>query len=82
MRMHLTYVALHEVTWCTERAKMAAVLSGTSHVNAVSTPLRGYSKTRYKKLVAHVESHASAVSLLKSGEQRCVKAISNHRHRP
>ena len=28
----------------------------------------GYSKTRYKKLFTHVESHASAVSLLKSGE--------------
>ena len=27
----------------------------------------GYSKTRYKKLFTHVESHASAVSLLKSG---------------
>ena len=25
-------------------------------------------KKRYKKLVAHVESHASAVSLLESGE--------------
>ena len=25
-------------------------------------------KTRYKKLVSHVESHASAVSLLESGE--------------
>ena len=28
----------------------------------------GYSKTCYKKLFTHVESHASAVSLLKSGE--------------
>ena len=28
----------------------------------------GYSKTRYKKLVTHVESHASAVSLLESRE--------------
>ena len=31
---------------------------------------------RYKKLVTHVESHASAVSLFKSGEQRYIKAIS------
>ena len=30
--------------------------------------LGGYSKTRYKKLLTHVESHASAVSLLESGE--------------
>ena len=28
----------------------------------------GYSKTRYKKLFTHVESHASAVSLPESGE--------------
>ena len=35
----------------------------------------GYSKTRYKKLFTHVESHACAVSLLESGEQRYIKAI-------
>ena len=28
----------------------------------------GYLKMRYKKLVTHVKSHASAVSLLESGE--------------
>ena len=39
----------------TERAEMAAVVGG-------------YSKTRYKKLFTHVESHASAVSLLESGK--------------
>ena len=38
----------------------------------------GYSKTHYKKLVTHVESHASAVTLLESGEQRYIKAISNN----
>ena len=32
-------------------------------------------KTRYKKLVTHVESHASAVSLQESGEQRYIIAI-------
>ena len=32
-------------------------------------------KTLYKKLVTHVISHASAVSLLDSEEQRYVKAI-------
>ena len=32
-------------------------------------------KTRCKKLVTHVESHASAVSLLQSGKQRCIKAV-------
>ena len=53
----------------TERAEMAAVSCGTSHANAVSTVhhFGGYSKTRYKKLVTHVESHASAGSLLEGG---------------
>ena len=35
-------------------------------------------KTRYKKLFTHVESHASAVSLLESGEKRYIKAINNN----
>ena len=38
----------------------------------------GYSKARYKKLFTHVELHASAVSLLESGEQRYIKAINNN----
>ena len=46
----------------TERAEMAAVSCGTSHASA------GYSKMRYKKLLTRAESHASAVSLLESGE--------------
>ena len=63
----------------TERAQMAAVSCGTSHASAVSTPLRWIlKKTRYKKLVTHIESHASAVSLLESGEQRYIKAINNN----
>ena len=53
----------------TERAEMAAVSCGTSHASAVGTPLLvDIQKTRYKKLFTHVESHASAVSLLESGE--------------
>ena len=69
------YVALHEVTWLygVDRtcAKTAAVSQGTSHASAVSTPLWWiFKKTRYKKLVIHIESHVSAVSLLESGEQR------------
>ena len=35
-------------------------------------------KTRYENLVTHVESHASAVSLLESGEQRYIKVINNN----
>jgi len=52
----------------TERAKMAADSCGTSHASAVHTPLWWIFKTRNKKLVTHVESHASAVSLFKSRE--------------
>ena len=32
-------------------------------------------KTRYKKLVTHVESHVRAASVLESGEWRYIKAI-------
>ena len=41
------------------------------HTHAVSTPLRwifNNNKNHYKKLFTHVESHASTVSLLESGE--------------
>ena len=61
----------------TERAETAVVLCGTSHASAVSTPVRWVFKTSYKKLVTHVESHASAASLLDSGESRYIKAINN-----
>ena len=61
----------------TERAEKAAVLRGTSHVSAVHH-IGGYSKTRYKKLVTHAESHASAVSLLESGGQRYIKPINSN----
>ena len=40
----------------------------------------GYSKTRYKKLFTYAESHASAVSLLESAEQRYTKAINNNNY--
>ena len=80
--MHPAYVDLIEVTWCTvvwctgtERAEMAAVSRGTGHVSAVSTPLRWIFKNVLKKKrkkeekkVTLVETHASAVSLLESGE--------------
>ena len=35
-------------------------------------------KTHYTKLVTHVEAHASAVSLLESGEQCYIKATNNN----
>ena len=77
MRMHMTYMALHEVTWCmvvccTQNAPrrqqfydvapaMSALLSTT-----IRWILKKEKKRRYKELVIHVESHASAVSLLES----------------
>ena len=55
----------------TERAGTAAVSRGASHASAVSTPLRWIFKIKnepQKKLDIHAESHASAMSLLESGE--------------
>ena len=66
----------------TERAEVAAVSCGTSRASAVSTPLRWTFKKRaikiFKKLFTHVESHASAVSVLESGEQSCIKEINSN----
>ena len=64
---------LHGCMLYTERAETAAVLwCGTSHVSAVkynnSVDIKKEKKKRYKELVIHVESHASAMSLLGSGE--------------
>ena len=66
----------------TERAETAAVSCGISHVSSVRTPLRWILKqkqnTHSKNLVTHVEPHASAVSLLESGDYRYIKAINNN----
>ena len=59
-------------------AKTAAISCGTSHASAVSTPLQWISvqkRTIKKKLVTHVESHASTASLLESREQCYIKVI-------
>ena len=40
----------------------------TAHAVSVCTPPRWIVKKCYKKLFTHVESHVSAVSLLKTGE--------------
>ena len=53
-------------------AEMAADSCGTSHANAVSTPLRWIFKKRAIKLVTHVEPHASTVSLLKRAENSAI----------
>ena len=64
-------------------AETAAVSCGTSHASAVSTPLRWIKKQTNKKRainpVAHVEPHASAVSLLKRAENTAIKAIINQK---
>jgi len=67
----------------TERAETAAVSRGTSHVTikqrckyttsvdvqtTTTTTTTTTTKTQYNKLVIHVESHASAVSVPEGGE--------------
>ena len=69
---------MHGCMVYTERAETAAISCGTNHASAVSTPLRWRLKQQephYKKLVIHVESHASTVSLFENGEQLCIKEI-------
>ena len=76
---HFTYAALHEVTWsmvvwCTQNLRR----DGSSFMwhqpcQRLSTSLRWIFKKRaIKKLVTHVESHASAVSLLKRAENSAI----------
>ena len=75
---------MHGYMVYTERAETAAVSCGTSHASAVSTPLRWIFKRKKEekerrkkerksaKKVTHVESHASAVNLLKRAENSAV----------
>ena len=68
------------VAWCTQNLRR----DGSSFMwhqpcqRCKYTTSVDIQKARYKKLVTHVESHASAVSLLESGEQRYIKAIDNN----
>ena len=59
----------------TEGAETAAVSCDTNIARTVSTHHGGYSKRVIKKkmLFTHVESHASAVSLLERGELCYIK---------
>ena len=77
--MHLVRVALHEVTWymvvwCTQNLRR----DGCSFMwhqpcqHCKYTTLVDIQKTRYKKLVTHVEPQASAVSLLKRAENSTI----------
>ena len=85
--MGLTYVALHEVTWCmvvwcTQDAPRRQQFYVAPAMSALQVQnFGGYSKTRYKKLVAHMESHANAVSLPESREQCYIKATNNKNNR-
>ena len=74
------YVALHEVTWCmvvwyTQNLRRDGCSfmwhQPTSAVTKYTTSV-AIQKTRYKKLVTHVEPHASAVSLLKRAENSAI----------
>ena len=74
--MHLTYVALHEVTWCmvvwcTQNLRRDGssfmwhqLCQRCKYITSVDLQKRAI----IEKLVIHVESHASAVSLPESGE--------------
>ena len=82
--MHRTYVALHEVTWsmvvwCTQNLRR----DGCSFMWHQPRQRCKYTTSvdiqkRAILLFTHVESHASAVSLLESGVNSTVKAINNN----
>ena len=72
-------LCLHEVTWCmVVWCTQNALIQQQFHVGPATSVY--FQKYIYIKLVTHVESHVSAASLLKSGEQ-CyyIKAINNNK---
>ena len=81
IRMHLTYVALHKVTWCMVHrtcAETASVSRGTSHVSVVSTPLWWIFKNALYKA-----SHSCKITCERSEsarERRIALYKSNHYH--
>ena len=62
----------HSATQDVRKVAQVSKLSDSFVLNVLH--FRGYSKTRHEKLVTHVESHASAVSLL-SRERRIALSI-------
>ena len=79
--MHMTYVALHEVTWCMivwctqNEPKWQQLHVAPAMPAPLSTPLQWILKKQkicYEKLVTHAESHASTVSLLESEEYSAI----------
>ena len=62
---------VHGCMVCTEIAfHVAPAMPALKY--ATSVDIKKKKKTRYKKLVTHVESHASAVSLLKRAENSAI----------
>ena len=80
----LTYVALHEVIWCVvvwcsqNVPRWQQIHVAKPYKPCTYTTLVDIQKMCYKKLVTHVEAHASAVSLLQGTEQHYMKAINNN----
>ena len=67
------------VVWCTQNAPRRQQFHVAPALPALQVQhFGGDLKTCYKKLVTHVESHASAVSQLESGEKRNIKASINN----
>ena len=83
--MHVTYVALHEVIWCmVVWCTLNLRRDGSSFMwhqscqrckNTTSVDIEKRAIKSYSLIIT--ESHTSAVSLLESGEQRCMKTINN-----
>ena len=64
------------VVWCTQNTPTRQQFHVAPAMPALQVHhFDGFLKTRYEKLITHVESHASAVSLFETGEQRYIKAI-------
>ena len=68
MQLALHEVKWYMVVWCTQNAPKWQQFLVAPAMPALYTTSVDIKKTRYKKLSTHVESHASAVSLLESGE--------------
>ena len=73
------YVALHEVTWCMVvwctqnlRRDGCSFMWNQPCQRSKYTTSVDIQKTRYEKLITHVEPHASTVSLLKRAENSAI----------
>ena len=66
------------VVWCTQKAPrrqqfhVAPAMPALKYTTSVDIKKKNKKKSRYKKLVTHVESHASTVILLKRAENSAI----------